>query len=260
MKRAVCLIRNALVYRREIFVSGLRKAGFSVQDHLPGRPSPEDVLVIWNRYGHSNDEATRFERAGARVVVCENGYLGKAWHGDTWIAMALSHHAGAGKWNEGGSERWDALGVPLLPFRTVGSELVILAQRGIGEEGVASPPQWADQVQRKYGGRIRKHPTNANVIELEEDLVNAASVITWNSAAGLRSLMLGVPVWYGFKHWIGAQAAKALDLYGKEPPNRDENVRLKMFRRLAWAQWRLEKEIGTGEAFSCLLEPVIEAA
>ena len=33
-KRALCLIRDALVYRRGAFVSGLRAAGYEVDDRL----------------------------------------------------------------------------------------------------------------------------------------------------------------------------------------------------------------------------------
>lgn len=253
MKRAVCRIRHALVYRREVFLSGLAAAGYRVCASIDD-PEPGDVLVLWNRYGINDDIGHRYEKAGARVVVCENAYLGKDWLGDTWFAMALGHHCGAGLWVEGGFERWDSLGVLMKPFRDDGTETLILGQRGIGEPDVASPRDWAEHAQAKYGGRIRPHPGNNEPrIPLEKDLSNAKEVLTWHSAAALHALLLGVPVWYDFKHWIGAMAGRPLKLYGEAPCKRSDPDRVAMFRRLIWAQWRLS-EIASGKAFSWLLQ------
>lgn len=251
--RALCLIRRSLLYKREVFVSGLEAAGYKVADSID-RPRPEDILVIWNRYGPSDEAARRFESAGARVIVCENGYLGKHWMGGTWTAMSLNHHCGAGTWRVGDPTRWDSLNIKLEPFRTGGKELLILAQRGIGEVGVASPSGWAQQVQVRYGGRIRQHPGNSEPkIPLEDDLLNVSAVATWHSGAALKALILGVPVWYEFPQWIGGLAGTWLQLYGTVPVNRNESSRLHMFQRLIWAQWELG-EIANGTAFRWLLE------
>lgn len=244
--RALNLLRDALHYRKDAFNQGLRAVGFEVVEAL-NRPNPDDLLVIWNRYGHFADEALRFERAGARVVVCENGYLGKDWLGDTWYAMALGHHSGAGKWAVCGDDRWDALGVDLKPWRE-GKEVVILGQRGIGEPGIAAPRGWAEDL--KIPGRIRLHPGTGPCIPLEKDLANASCVVTWNSGAALQALLMGVPVFYGFKKWIGAEAGRPLSEFKEGPLY---GSRLSMFRRLIWAQWRIS-EIKSGLAFKTLCE------
>ncbi len=187
--------------------------------------------------------------------MCENGYLGKGWLGDTWFAMALNHHCGAGYWREGGPERWDGLNITMDPFRWGGKELVILGQRGIGENGIAAPHYWAESVQQKLGARIRPHPGNDPPrISLEDDLRDASGVATWSSGAALKALLLGVPVWYMFPKWIGAPAAEFLGGFSKVQANRKDKDRLAMFRRLIWAQWRIE-EIASGEAFRWLLTP-----
>jgi len=247
--RALCLVREALHYRRDAFLSGLRAAGFKVVPTLK-TPGPGDALVIWNRYGWYAAEANRFEAAGARVVVAENGYLGKAWCGGNWYALSIGHHAGAGKWRIGGPERWDALGVELAPWRS-GDEIVVLGQRGIGEPGIAAPDRWAERARRRFGGRIRPHPADKSVaaVPLAGDLANAKAVVTWHSGAALQALLLGVPVFYEFDRWIGAPAARHVSKFGE--PLRDDAARLSMFRRLAWAQWQLE-EIRSGEAFQGL--------
>lgn len=214
-------------------------------------PDDCDVLVIWNRYGHFHEEAKRFERAGANVIIVENGWLGRSWLGEYWYAMARNHHAGAGTWNEGGPERWDSLNVDLAPWQA-GSAAVILGQRGIGEPGIASPRGWAESVQRRIGGRIRAHPGNrAPIVPLVDDLKHAECVVTWASGAALTALLLGVPVWYEMPKWIGAPASRHISEwpgYNK----RDDDARLDCFRRLAWAQWRLP-EIESGAAFDYLL-------
>lgn len=254
MPRAINRLRASLHYRREAFDAGLRAAGFDVVEQLPD-PRPGDLLLIWNRYGGYHEEAQHFERAGARVLVTENGYLGKAWRGGEWFALAQGHHAGAGRWHEGGPERWDGWQVEMAPFRHGGSEVVILGQRGIGEPGVRSPDRWAEgmlSITGTAGHRIRPHPGQGPAVPLAEDLADARCVYTWHSGAALQALMLGVPVWYCFPLWIGGRGGAPWDQMGRVDANRDEGARLAMFRRLAWAQWTLD-EIKTGEAIRCVL-------
>jgi hypothetical protein len=251
--RAVCMIRESLHYKRESFMLGLRKAGYDVVPSIY-KPTSDDVLVIWQRYGYYHELAQHFEKGGARVLVVENGYLGKQWGNEEWFAMAEGHHAGAGRWHQLDNDRWDSLQVQLEPWRTGGTETVILAQRGIGETGIASPGHWAENTQiRLRTGRIRGHPGNKEAeIPLADDLQKASSVVTWASSAALRALLMGIPVWYEFPRWIGSMASKPVSQFGSVEPLRNDNLRLQMFRRMIWAQWRLT-EIRSGWAFQTLL-------
>lgn len=243
MKRALCLIRPQLVYRREAFCSGLKAVGYKLVDSLP-KPEPDDLLIIWNRYGMFHETANRFERVGARVIVAENGYVKRG----EFYALARSHHSGAGEWAVGGPERWDSFGIELQPWKE-GCDLIILGQRGIGESGIAAPKSWAESVRQRYGGKVRSHPGNGvHPVPLDRDLRNAFAVATWHSAAAFEALILGVPVFCDFPRWIGMSAATPLSEY----PKLRTVDRLQMFRRLAWAQWRLD-EIRSGEAFRWLL-------
>lgn len=248
--RALSLLRDRPVYRKDRFEQGLRAAGFDLCNSIVD-PRPDDVLLIWNRYGRFDEEAQRFEKAKARVIVTENSYLAGQIPGK-WHALALWHHNGAGKWVVGSPERWDSLGIELAPFRWTGREALILGQRAIGEPGIASPPHWAELIQRKLGGRIRPHPGMDEAKPLEADLDKASAVFTWGSSAALIALMLGVPVWYEFSKWIGAGASRPLSEWGKVQANRSDADRLAMFRSLIWAQWRVE-EIQDGTAFWHLL-------
>jgi hypothetical protein len=250
LRRALCLLRSPIQYRRDAFNRGLQNAGFKLATAIRD-PGHGDCLVIWNRYGGYAEEADRFERAGAAVLVAENGYLPNLV-GRKWYALALGHHNGAGSWSKGGPDRWDALGADLGPWQPAGGEVVILGQRGIGEKGLASPDWWAERTQKRLGGRIREHPARGGkAVTLEDDLREASAVVTWGSAAAIRALVLGVPVWYDFVQWIGAKAAKPLGGWGGEP-ERDDAARLAMLQRLIWAQWTLQ-EIESGEAITMVL-------
>jgi len=250
--RAFSMLRDSVHYRADAFRSGLAAAGFEVVDVLDD-PRPGDVLLIWNREGSRAARAMQFEAAGARVVVAENGYLGKEWRGRKWFALALGHHCGAGTWPDGGAERWDSWNVELEPWRKPGRNTLVLAQRGIGEIGIAAPHDWAQIIAPAVHGRIRSHPgaTPASV-SLRDDLADIHRVVTWASGAALLALLMGVPVYYGLSKWIGAPAGRPVSQFSSGEALRDDAARLAMFRRLAWAQWTAE-EIESGLALSLLL-------
>ena len=233
-------------------MAGLEAAGYKIGGSPPQRPEPDDVLVIWNRYGTNHEVANRFERCGAGVLVVENGYLGREWLGDHWYSISLGRHNGGGIWPRGGSERWDSLGVDLKPWQR-GENVVVLLQRGIGVAPVAQPADWERTVREKLrtDRRIiwRGHPGEKKPHEtLYLDLEDAHCVVTWASGAALKALVRGVPVFYGFHDWIGRDAASLFTGDISEPFYGD---RLGMFRKLAWAQWSLQ-EITAGLPFQML--------
>jgi hypothetical protein len=99
--------------------------------------------------------------------------------------------------------------------------------------------------------RLRRHPGHAKT-EPYDDLRNAHAAVTWGSGAAIKALAFGVPVFHAFPRWIGAPSALSLDGSDLEAPLCDDDARLAMFRRLAWAQWPMA-DIVSGEAFSWLL-------
>lgn len=246
MKNAYLAIRDGPHYRRDVFAEGLRRAGYKVH----GRAEvcgDGDLIVMWNRYGSNHQIATVSEQRGATVLVAENGYLGNLIGGQITYAMSRSFHNGAGWWPDGGPERWASYGIELQPWKPEG-ETVILPQRGIGCPGVAMPLNWPSNHERY--GRMRKHPGNAKGARtLEQDLAKAGSVITWGSGAAMFALVYGVPVFYCFPKWIGAEAATPFSEFPKRKT--DDAARLRMFERMAWAQWSLD-EIGSGEVIKRL--------
>lgn len=252
MRRALNLLRRAVHYRHDAFQEGLHAAGFTTVSTLPD-PKKGDLLLIWNRYGAFHETALHFERVGATVLVAENGILGNDWLGRNWYSLALEYPAIAGgSFNPSGPERWELfksltpLAASLKEWNVNGQELIILEQRGIGSAKTASPPNWAESIKARFGGRIRRHPgTGAIVPPLEEDLKNAKAVITWASAAAIQALYLGVPVWYRHENFVGAKCARHIAEFDKVGLLTDSHKRQEMFEDISWAIWQLD-EIRSG--------------
>lgn len=255
MPLAQVMLRADPVYRAEAFRLGLQRAGYNLEQriHLPRKG---DVLVIWNRYGQFAAEAERFAAAGAHVLVAENGYLGREWNGNIWYALARGFHNGAGGWPAGNEQRWGEIGTEVAPWRQGGCEIVVLATRNIGPQGVAEPRGWSEATAARLQSRtsrpvrIRKHPgEKGRAVPLLGDLRNAWAVVTWGSGAALKAIVAGIPAFYGFEPWIGRGAALPVSEDLEQPFRGD---RLPMLRSLAWAMWRVD-EIEAGEPFRELL-------
>lgn len=241
-------------YRRESFWKGLSRLGYRVKEPPKANPEPQDVLLIWNRSRANHEHASRYEAAGARVLVAENAYIGKDAQGHHLYAIALGHHLGAGTWKEGSEDRWTPLGIGVAPWRPRGREIVLLPQRGFGEPGVAMPQDWVRSVTERLKRvtdrsiRVRPHPGPGKPDPIV-DLMDAWAAVTWASGAGIKALVSGVPVFHEMPKWIGGPAAK-FGVGDIENPWMGD--RLPMLRRLAWSQWNVE-EIEQGKPFAWLL-------
>lgn len=261
---AYLVIRGDPHYRADAFRTGLRRVGYEVRQHPDSIIRPEDVFVSWNRYGRNHYFAERFEQAGARVIIAENGALGRDAPGGPWYSITLDNPLAAGRWpvplNDRG-ERWRSIsaviGARICEWRKPGNQFIILAQRGIGPPGVAEPDGWHRRVAEKLRAnrlrcRIRAHPgEKIPASSLEDDLRDAQAVITWASGAAFKALLAGVPVAYGCEKWVGRDAATPLREISPELKIRFPE-RLPTFQRLAWSMWQT-LEIADGAPFRHLL-------
>lgn len=258
MKRAGVMVQQRPPYHGDVMVSALEDMGYRVSLGRLQKPGPGDVLVTWNRHRTQDEPIKAHEEAGGTVLVVENGYFGRNFGGSEWYALALDQHNGAGRTPPGDAARWESLGIPLKPWKRDGSEIVILATRGMGSAKCREPSGWAEKVAAALRAdqdrpvRIRKHPgpqSQAPETPLEVDLADAWAAVTWGSTAGLKALAMGVPVIHGFPKWIGAGAAR---FYERGRIERFFGDRQQMFHRVASAMWSID-EIATGKAFRCLL-------
>jgi hypothetical protein len=262
---AVCLIRNEPAYRKRAFVEGLQQAGYRIYYSAQGlQPTKQDVMLCWNRGGAFGDQANLWERHGGTVMVAENGYIGRDKDGVQLYALALHGHNGSGAWPRGGSERFDALGIEVKPWRSVGDHIVVRGQRGIGSRSMASPPRWhehtATVLEMSTHRRVvvQEHPRKPAcdpevTAQIVESLAGAHAMCIWASAAGVRALVEGVPVFYAAPHWICEDAARRyVNTSMIEHPLMDDNARRAALNRMAWAQWTVD-ELASGEPFVRLM-------
>lgn len=254
--RALCLVRDQPVYRRESFIAGLRAVGYDVRDK-PFEADEGDVLVIWNRYAEWHERACAWEARGGTVLVAENAYLGLDRRDRRRYALACEGHNGSGFWPMGGPERWAALGIDLRPWREAGEHVLVCPNRSFGSPKMTMPSTWVDDVVRRLKRvtdrpiRVRPHPGNTPpTVPLERDLDGAWCVVIWSSSVGCEALVAGIPVICEAPYWI-AKAAACNDATKVESLVRGD--RLAAMQRLAWAQWHVD-EIASGLAFEHLLQ------
>lgn len=249
--RACSLLRHGPHYRADQFAEGLRRHGYQVEAKWQRAPRPDDLLVIWNRTRSFDPIAEIYEAVGARVLVAENGYLDRGPRGAKYYALALGAHNGAGRWFVGSEPRFE---INDRPWREVGSKVLALPQRGIGQRGVAMPSSWpsliVDRLRRLTDREIvfRQHPGHQKHSP-PIDFADIWCAVTWGSGAAIKALQAGIPVFYELPTWIGQAAAAPLvdDLESCHTPDRQP-----LWTRVSWAQWTLE-EIASGEALDRLL-------
>jgi len=248
------MVRDAPHYRADAFRSGLKHCGFEVCVRIAD-PDPGDLVLVWNRYGETHHEGRRFEKAGARVLVAENGYCGRDWRGGIWYAIAHNWHNGRGSWFVGGPERAHAQFDEPEPWAPGTGPVLVLGQRGIGAEPVVAPNGWFAGVLRSLQANgvpvvFRDHPgRDPDTDGLARALYGARAAVTWTSSAGLRAILAGVPCYHGLPQWIAAPAAVP---FATPLPPPFLGDRWPMLERLAWAHWELS-EIASGVAFDYLL-------
>lgn len=252
-KYALLSLRHVHSTRWSAFRIGLERCGFVIPDK-PFEPRENDILVTWNRFSSIESTAQKFEKVGAPVLVAENPWIKSV--GDKrggMVSLCAGHHNGAGTWSIGGPERWNSFGIELSPWRSNGKRVLVLPQRGYGEQGIAMPSTWPQNILdriAKFTNRpitVRPHPGLYR--PKEPDFSKTWCAVTWASGAAIKAIVAGIPVFYEMEKWIGAPAA----IYGLrniESPFLGD--RLPMFERLAWAQFFID-EIEDGWPFDRFL-------
>lgn len=251
MKLAEVRIRPEPMYRRTAVEQGLKRLGF----HIGAMSNPKtegDILVLWGRKrGKDDDDATRWEQRGGKVLVLENAYLQRV--DKSMYAVSLSQHHTGGP--VGVEDRFAKLGFEVKPWQHVETgHMLVCGQRGIGSDLMASPVQWAEKTVTKLGKqklvtKLRPHPGNAAPrVPIERDLVGARACVVWSSNAGVRALVEGYPVVYHAPHWIcEVGGCRGTNVLGYGDASREAAL-----TRMAWGQWT-PAEIASGEPFARLL-------
>lgn len=238
-------------HKAKTLARGFKAAGYKLVVDNPN-PGADDVLVAWNRKHSSESQIRRYEKAGAKVIIAENGYIGRDNNGNKLIALAHNYHLGNGRWFIGDEPRHQNHNFEIKPWRAGGDHIVLLGQRGIGN---SKRIEWYKEQQKKIQlltrrlVRLRAHP-GKDPTPLEPDIENAHAVITWSSSAAIHAMAFGVPAFHLMPGWIGEWASRfGID----ELENPWLGDRVPMFHRIGWAQWTPE-EIMSGEAIKTVMK------
>lgn len=242
---AIITLRMAPAYRREAFITGLKRLGYgTISDpgcRSFGTVNPRgrnDLLVLWNRKaGLEEKAAERWEAWGGTVIVAENAYLQRV--DKSMYAISVHGHNGEGWFPAYSEDRFTPLGFELKPMQhNPDGHILVCSQRGVGSKRMASPPRWGELIAKQtYGSRFRAHPGNfAPKVPLTDDLKGAKRCLIWSSAAGVQALVEGIPVGHAAPHWIC---------------ERWEDDRRAALNRMAHGQWTVA-EIESGEPFARL--------
>ena len=272
---AHCLIREAPWYRRDIFVKGLTAAGHRVVSSAPDKFTPDTLLVIWNRYSGNHTIANQVERGGGKVIVAENGYLGRGGTSPKfdvhpngpqphhYYSLSLGFHNDDTRIRESDTDRWATLDVEIKPWREGGDYVLVCPNRSFGVPGRSMPEDWAKDTAKRLEKfttlpvRIRKHPGNdAPKHTLQHDLAGAAGVVVWTSSCGIHALAEGIPVICEAPFWICKSTTVTQSTLMALASENSHDLALDRdaaLRRMAWAQWTCA-EIATGEPFKWLLQ------
>lgn len=269
MRTAWITLRHNPPYRCDAFMDGMEKLGFSSRPIFPekGQVKPQDVVITWNLNPRYRGAAWEAKKAGAALIVAENGYLPRKGSKEPFYALARDGHNGSGFWFTGKEDRWSTLGYTLQPWQSRPKGYILVAdQRGIGSEIMKCPRPFFDplapKIRRVFAKvdkknipevRLRPHPgRHAPKTTLEQDLSGARAVVTWASNVANISLLHGIPTFRLAPFHVNAATITDLNLL-PDPPLPD---RLPAFQKLAWAQWSLS-EIQNGTALRHLLQDVL---
>lgn len=272
------LIRDQPWYRRQAFERGVQAAGHTLQRGYPMEFNEDTALLIWNRYAENHTLALKVESAGGKVIVAENGYLGKGGTSpkfdvhpngpkpDSYYALSPGYHNDDTRvMHVGGSERWERLEVALKPYRVHGDYWLVAPNRSFGVEGRMQPAGWGINMVAKMKNsplllagcvRLRLHPgADAPRHPLSEDLSRAIGVLVWSSTVGVHALCEGILVSCFAPYWVCKRAT--IDWVGCHPeassvPSQFEAARYEALVRMSWMQWTIA-EIESGLPFTYLL-------
>lgn len=245
--------------RHEAVSEGLRRNGYQAIDgtEVPA-PKRGDVVCTWNLHtAHAYKAHLRAKAAACPTLVFEEAYTRRLWP-MKHFAVGIDGHNGAGRWPDGGPERWESLHIRLKPWRLAGDHILVCAARGMGAPETREPKGWADGVCRRLQQvtdrriHLRRHPGKGTAQRpLDLDLANAWAVVVWGSNCATHALVEGIPVFFEGPQ-IAVESACERDIGKINNPRLSD--RRPTFQRLAWGQWGVD-EIRSGDAFRHLLRP-----
>jgi hypothetical protein len=259
-KARVAIYANAphqLLWGRA-FGQGLVKHGIEPNYYSGGNhPHGHDVVVFWSarrRQLIANQKAAR-----RHYIILERGYFGNR---EAMTSAGWNGLNGRADFRNAGmpADRWKKHGLPIAEWGKGEYALILGQVPGDMSHAHANIDAWYSRMVEEWGAlmpvRFRHHPggewtgvRNHSVTvlrnSLEEALANAAIAVTFNSTAGVNSLLAGVPVYAedeGSMVYKVASHTVGQIMY----PNRQQWA-----HDLAYCQWTVD-EMASGETWEHL--------
>lgn len=240
---------------REGFAAGLCARGWDAELSLTADPC--DLLVCWGVRRRA--DIARQRSLGGEVCILERGYLGDR---QAWTSVSFGgglNGRGEFRGDDGHASRFEDQFARLVSAwreRPGGYALIIGQVPGdMSIKGVDMPGWYRGAAEQLlaagYEVRFRPHPLAGRFREiyagsqpfggtLAEALSGAALCVTFNSNAGVESVLAGVPT------LAMDRGSMAWDMAGHQVGEIVMQDRSDWARRLAWRQWSLD-EFRSGE-------------
>lgn len=236
-------------------LESLRRDGWHASIHRHREYQPSDLCVVWGARNSVMMDAQRHH--GGLTLIAERAYVGDRFHWSSLGYGGLNGRADFCNANVCG-DRWQRYFVNEMQPPRSGGKYVLLIGQVPRDAALSNLPghtldPWIKRMQAElpslYGlpVRYRPHPQVAPVhTTLEQDLIEAAFCVTYNSNSGVIAALAGVPVVAvdkGSMAW--AVAARAPDPNARLPDRTDWAA------KLAYCQWT-PREISDGTAWAHL--------
>lgn len=213
----------------------------------------KDIPASWRR-GVVIEEQKKRKKP---VVILDSGYVKRGSGVNAYYACGLNGLNGHADFKNKNMppDRWQALGVPLLPWRKTGSHVVLCGQVPWDAsvqhiDMIAWLHETAKLIRQNTDREIvyRPHPLavkqsparlpgcRTSVVALKEDLNNAWAVVTYNSNTGVDAILHGIPNFcLGTGSMTYGVSSRDLGLLERPflPPHREQWA-----YNLAFTQWR----------------------
>jgi hypothetical protein len=260
------LTRESRIVSPEIMamVEGLKRHGHEPNLLRVGQAAPCDLAVVWGV------KRRREFLSGRRCLVLERGYVGDRMK--TWTSAGFDGLNGLADFRNkpcpDAGERWNQhFASEMKPWREGGGKYVLIMGQVHGDASLRGMrfALWARELAQKLQHKghhvaFRPHPLFKMDLGLRplkqldprapmaEALAEAKWVVTFNSNAGVLSVLEGIPtVTLDLKGGSMAHAVTGHVAWDRPPtPDRTEWA-----NRLAWTQWRAE-ELASGAAWEHL--------
>lgn len=221
-------------------------------EFIPVKPIPGTTSIAYGILRGTGEILRECERTGENYIYCDHSYFKQhrcdlsASRQNGYFRLVQNDRY-ARDIGSRPSDRWEALGVKVKPWRKTGKHIVVVpVSRFVAAYNGFNASDWLGSTLAKLkevtDRPVMIKPKDSDA-PIEEVLDGAWALVTMESNAAIDALVAGVPVFAGVSAAVAPIANMELDLI-ESPPMGDREG---LFSMLAYQQWTID-EIVSGEA------------